>query len=73
MKLSEYAKKNGVTYRTAHNHWKKGLLKGHQLPTGTIIRFFDNFCPKLQKRLNSGYEREPENLRDNTKYSEFTS
>ena len=35
--------------------------------------FFDNFCPKLQKRLNSGYEREPENLRDNTKYSEFTS
>jgi predicted site-specific integrase-resolvase len=37
MKLSEYAKKIGVTYRTAHNHWKKGLLKGYQLPTGTII------------------------------------
>ena len=41
MKLSEYAKKNGVTYRTAHNHWKKGLLKGHQLPTGTIIIAID--------------------------------
>jgi predicted site-specific integrase-resolvase len=37
MKLSDYAKKIGVSYRTAHNHWKKGLLKEHQLATGTII------------------------------------
>jgi len=37
MKLSDYAKKIGVSYRTAYNHWKKGLLKGHQLATGAII------------------------------------
>lgn len=37
MKLSDYAKKQGVSYRTAWNWWKRGDLKGHQLPTGTII------------------------------------
>jgi predicted site-specific integrase-resolvase len=37
MKLSDYAKTQGVTYRTVWNWWKRGLLKGHQLPTGTII------------------------------------
>ena len=36
MKLSEYAKQNNITYRTAFTHWKKGLIKGKQLPTGTI-------------------------------------
>ena len=39
MKLSEYAKQKGVTYRTAQNHWYKGLLKGEQLATGTIVIF----------------------------------
>ena len=33
MKLSEYAKLNFVTYKTVYNHWKKGLIKGKQLPT----------------------------------------
>ena len=37
MKLSDYAKKHGVTYKTAYNHWQKGLIKGYQLPTGTIV------------------------------------
>jgi len=37
MKLSEYAKKNNITYRTAHRHWKSGILKGFQLETGTIV------------------------------------
>lgn len=37
MKLSTYAKKLGVTYQTAWNHWKAGLLDAYQLPTGTII------------------------------------
>jgi predicted site-specific integrase-resolvase len=37
-KLSEYAKEHNITYRTAHNHFKKGLIDGaYQLPTGTII------------------------------------
>lgn len=39
MKLSEYARQKGVTYRTAQNHWYKGLIKGEQLPTGTIVVF----------------------------------
>lgn len=38
MKLSEYAKKIGVCYRTAWNHYKAGQIKGaYELPTGTII------------------------------------
>jgi predicted site-specific integrase-resolvase len=37
MKLSEYAKINGVTYRTAWNWYKSGILKGFQMPSGTII------------------------------------
>jgi predicted site-specific integrase-resolvase len=36
-KLSDYARKNSLTYKTAHNYWVKGLLKGKQLPTGTIL------------------------------------
>lgn len=37
-KLSQYAKENSVTYRTAFNHFKRGLISGaYQLPTGTIV------------------------------------
>lgn len=38
MKLSAYAKKLGVTYRTAFIHFQKGMIEGaYQLPSGTII------------------------------------
>lgn len=38
MKLSEYAKKIGVTYRTAWNHYKAGMIpNAKQLPTGLIV------------------------------------
>lgn len=37
MKLSDYAKSQGVSYRTAWNWWKQGIIKGRQLPTGTIL------------------------------------
>ena len=38
MKLSEWATKNSVCYKTAYRIFKKGLLVGaKQLPTGTII------------------------------------
>ena len=37
MKLSEYAKKAGVSYQTAWRWWQKGYLTGYQLPSGTII------------------------------------
>lgn len=37
-KLSNYAKENGITYKTAYIHFKKGLIQGaYQLPTGTIV------------------------------------
>jgi|SRR5688572_20212734 putative resolvase len=37
MKLSEYARKVGVTYKTAWLWYKAGKLKGRQMDTGTII------------------------------------
>src|SRR5215467_7939673 len=37
MKLSEYARQVGVTYKTAYHWWQAGQLDAYQLPTGTII------------------------------------
>ncbi|TPE49036.1 IS607 family transposase [Maribrevibacterium harenarium] len=39
MKLSDWAKKQGISYRTAWNHFRSGKLPvpARQLPTGTII------------------------------------
>lgn len=51
MKLSEYAKKNNITYRTAQNHWYKGLIKGKQLPTGTIVIFDEQEQNKLDNKV----------------------
>jgi predicted site-specific integrase-resolvase len=37
-RLSEYAKIHGVTYRTAFNHFKAGLIENaYQLPSGRIV------------------------------------
>jgi putative resolvase len=37
MKLSQYAKQIGVTYRTAFRWWQNGDIRGYQLPSGTIV------------------------------------
>jgi len=37
MKLSQFAKQAGVSYRMAFRWWKDGQLKGSQMPSGTII------------------------------------
>jgi len=37
MKLSVYAKKQGISYTTAWRMWKTGKLDAYQLPTGTVI------------------------------------
>jgi len=37
LKLSDYAEKMGVDYRTAWNWYKSGKLNAIQMPTGTII------------------------------------
>ena len=42
MKLSEYAKRNNISYGTALRHWNLGILNGKQLATGTIVIFEDD-------------------------------
>ena len=37
MKLSDYAKQLGVSYRTAWRWYKAGKISGYQMATGTII------------------------------------
>ena len=37
MKLSQFAKQQGISYRTALRWWKAGQIKGYQADTGTII------------------------------------
>jgi putative resolvase len=37
MKLSDYAKQVGVTYKTAWKWWQAGQLDAYQVPTGTVI------------------------------------
>ena len=37
MKLSQYAKNLGLSYRTAWRMWKRGELNAEQLPSGTIV------------------------------------
>ncbi len=37
MKLSQYAKQQGIRYRTALRWFHSGTIQGYQAPTGTII------------------------------------
>lgn len=37
MRLSQYAKQMGVSYKTAFRWWKAGKLDAYQLGTGTVI------------------------------------
>jgi putative resolvase len=48
IKLSEYAKNNSFTYKTAYSHWKLGLIKGKQLDTGTILVLIDELITKKE-------------------------
>jgi putative resolvase len=56
MKLSQYAKKAGVTYKTAWRWWKAGLLDAYQLATGTII-VREPVAPALPSRDVALYAR----------------
>jgi putative resolvase len=51
MKLSQYARKVGVTYRTAFRWWQNGQIKGYQLPSGTILVTEAEELKKLQPGL----------------------
>lgn len=37
MKLSQFAKNQGMAYITAYRHWQSGNIEGIQLPGGTIL------------------------------------
>ena len=37
MKLSQYAKQQGIRYSTALRWWHQGVIRGYQAPSGTII------------------------------------
>jgi predicted site-specific integrase-resolvase len=50
MKLSDYAKKVGVTYKTAWRWFQAGKIKGYQMDTGTIIITEDD-QPELPQKV----------------------
>ena len=52
MKLSDYAKSIGVSYKTAWRMWHRGELNAEQLPSGTVIVNAEN--PIKHKSLKSG-------------------
>src|SRR5947209_5425664 len=49
MKLSEYAKQQGISYATALRWFHSGTVKGYQAPSGTIIVTIDEAIPKQEK------------------------
>ncbi len=57
MKLSEYAKKLGVSYHTVWRLWKQGQLDAYQLPTGTVIVRDGEQNPQLVHEIACIYAR----------------
>jgi len=49
MKLSQYAKQQGISYKTALRWFKSGAIKGYQAPSGTIIVTVDESIEKPEK------------------------
>jgi putative resolvase len=49
MKLSEYAKQQGISYATALRWFHSGAVKGYQAPSGTIIVTIDEVITKQEK------------------------
>jgi putative resolvase len=57
MKLSQYAKKAGVSYRTAFRWWKAGQLKGYQTASKTIIITEEDSSPVVGPMMVAIYAR----------------
>ena len=49
MKLSQYAKQQGISYRTALRWFHAGTIKGYQAPTGTIIVTAGEAAPRAER------------------------
>jgi putative resolvase len=75
MKLSTYAKKAGVSYKTAYRWWKAGQLDAYQMPTGTVVVREPTLAPPSVGRIalyarvssadqKSDLDRQMQRLRD---------
>src|SRR5260221_9365370 len=51
MKLSEYARQQGISYRTAFRWWEAGQIPGYQAATGTIIVHNPQAVPAAPQRV----------------------
>jgi putative resolvase len=51
MKLSQYAKQQGISYSTALRWWHQGTLHGYQAPSGTIIVETEGWQPPPEERV----------------------
>lgn len=51
MKLSQYAKQQGISYSTALRWFHDGVIKGYQVPSGTIIVQEEKPKPPTQGRV----------------------
>src|SRR6266566_9052395 len=59
MRLSQYAKRMGVSYKTAFRWWKAGKLDAYQLDTGTVIvREKVPTHVALSARVSEAYQKE---------------
>jgi len=57
IKLSEYAKNNGICYKTAYRYWQNNQINGKQLPTGTILIENNDYLNDLDNLLVATYAR----------------
>jgi predicted site-specific integrase-resolvase len=57
MKLSHYARQQGISYRTALRWFRAGTIKGYQAPTGTIIVTAGETTPALRAEKVAIYAR----------------
>lgn len=51
MKLSQFAKQQGISYSTALRWWKAGAIRGYQAPSGTIIVEALGSAPRPEERV----------------------
>jgi putative resolvase len=51
MKLSQYAKQQGISYSTALRWWHQGVVRGYQAPSGTIIVEREAKPPAREERV----------------------
>jgi putative resolvase len=51
MKLSQYAKQQGISYSTALRWFHDGVIKGYQAPSGTIIILEEKPEPQARERV----------------------